>query len=158
MSNHGLRKKLCMMLRLRRLAAGQSAVELALIVPALVILLVGVCDFARLFYVSIGVHSAARSGAQYGAQSVITAADITGMKNSAKLDGSNISGLTVTAKECTCQTSTTVTKCGTGYCSNAPQSTYVEVDTSATFTTILNYPGIPSTTTLTSASILQVEQ
>jgi Flp pilus assembly protein TadG len=147
-----------MMLRRRRLEAGQSAVELAVMVPALVILLVGVCDFARLFYVSIAVHSAARSGAQYGAQSVITAADISGMKNAAKLDGSNILGLTVTAKQCTCQTSTTVTKCGTGYCSNSPQATYVEVDTSATFNTILTYPGIPASTTLTSASILQVEQ
>jgi Flp pilus assembly protein TadG len=158
MNNSGSNKKAPTKIRRRRLERGQSAVELAVVVPILALLLVVSSDFARMFYVSVAVHSAARSGAQYGAQSVITAADITGMTDAAKLDGSNIANLSVTAKLCTCQVSTTVTHCGTGYCTNAPQATYVEVDTSAPFNTLLNFPGVPSSTTLSSQAILQVEQ
>jgi Flp pilus assembly protein TadG len=146
------------MLQRRWMESGQSAVELAIAVPVLVLLLIVAADFARLFFVSICVHSAARSGAQYGAQSVITAADINGMKNAAKLDGSNIANLTVTAKQCTCQASATVSRCAASYCTNSPQATYVEVDTQATYSTLLNFPGVPSSTTLSSAAIMQVEQ
>jgi len=60
----------------RAFRKGQSAAELAFVAPALVLLLVVAADFARLFFVSISVVNAARAGAQYGSQSVITAANV----------------------------------------------------------------------------------
>ena len=45
---------------------GQSAVELAVVVPVLALLLVVVADFGRVFFVSVAVNNAARAGAQYG--------------------------------------------------------------------------------------------
>jgi Flp pilus assembly protein TadG len=141
-----------------RLKRGQSAVELALAVPVLVLLLVVGSDYSRIFYVSVGVNSAARAGAQYGSQTVITAADSTGMIAAAKTDGANLANLTATASQCTCASSTTVTACPTSYCTNAPQGTFVEVDTQSVFKTILNYPGIPTSTTLSGKAIMQVQQ
>jgi Flp pilus assembly protein TadG len=141
-----------------RLSRGQSAVELALAVPVLVLLLVVGSDYSRIFYVSVGVNSAARAGAQYGSQTVITAADSTGMIAAAKTDGANLANLTATASQCTCASSTTVTACPTSYCTNAPQGTFVEVDTQSVFKTILNYPGIPTSTTLSGKAIMQVQQ
>lgn len=143
---------------LGRLRRGQSAVELALAVPVLVLLLVVGSDYSRIFYASVGVNSAARAGAQYGWQTVITAADSTGMIAAAKTDGTNLPNLTATASQCTCASSTTVTACPTSYCTNAPQGTFVEVDTQSVFKTILNYPGIPTSTTLSGKAIMQVQQ
>ena len=140
------------------LRKGQAAVELAVAVPVLVLLLLAGVDYGRVFYMSIGVNNAARAGAQYGSQTVITAADATGMIAAARSDASNLSTLTATASQCTCVTSTTVTACPSGYCTNAPQATFVEVDTQGVFHTIVSYPGIPSSTTISGKAIMQVQQ
>jgi Flp pilus assembly protein TadG len=97
----------------RAFGRGQSAVELAFVAPALVLLLVVAADFARLFFVSIGVNNAARAGAQYGSQSVITAADAAGMISAAQKDDTIVSA---SASQCTCGTSSSVTACQSSYC------------------------------------------
>jgi len=139
----------------RAFERGQSAVELAFVAPALVLLLVVAADFARLFFVSIGVKNAARAGAQYGSQSVITAADANGMVGAAQKDDSIVSA---TASQCTCGSSSSVPACPSNYCTNDPQGNYVTVNTQATFNTILNYPGVPSSITLKGTAIMQVQQ
>ena len=150
----------------RRLAAGrrgwqngQSAVELALVTPILVVLLLVAADFARVFYTSIAVNNAARAAAQYGSSSIVTAADSAGMTAAAQADG--WSGLNVSASQCTCLTSTTVTECTTidsTYCTNNPAATYVLVTVTAPFNTLVTYPGLPSSITLTGHAIMQVQQ
>jgi Flp pilus assembly protein TadG len=137
---------------------GQSAVELAVAVPVLVTLLLAGADFGRIFYMNIGVKNAARAGAQYGSQTVITAADSNGMVAAARADWSNPTTLTATATQCTCVSSTTVAACPTGYCTNDAQATFVEVDTQSVFHTLVTYPGIPSSTTLSGKAIMQVQQ
>jgi Flp pilus assembly protein TadG len=84
-------------------ARGQSYVELAFALPVLAIILVVAADFGRLFYTYIEVINAARAGAQYGSNSVVTAANAAGMIAAAKQDGVNLSNLTVTASQCTCR-------------------------------------------------------
>ena len=59
-------------------ATGQSAVELALALSVLLLLLLAGADFARVFYMTVAVNNAARAGAQYGSQTVITAANSNG--------------------------------------------------------------------------------
>jgi len=134
---------------------GQSAVELAFVAPALVLLLVVAADFARVFFVSISVNNAARAGAQYGSQSVITAADANGMTAAVKQDDSMV---TATAGQCTCGTSSTIPACPSNYCTNNPQGNYVIVNTQATFNTIVKYPGLPSSFTLKGQAVMQVQQ
>jgi Flp pilus assembly protein TadG len=112
---------------------------LAIAVPILVLLLLIGADFGRVFYMSTGVNNAARAGAQYGSQTVITAADSSGMITAAKTDGSNFANLTATASQCTCAASNTVAACPSTYCTNSPQATFVEVDTRSVFQTLVNY-------------------
>jgi Flp pilus assembly protein TadG len=52
--------------------AGQSAVEFALILPILLLLLMGVFDFGRAFYYYSVVANAAREGARAGIYSTTT--------------------------------------------------------------------------------------
>ncbi len=138
---------------------GQSSVELALMLPILVLLLLIGMDFGRMLYAAIEVSNAARAGAQYGAQSLITAADSAGMQAAAVADGSNVSGLTATATQCTCAAGSLVPTCSAGYdCSTYSSATFVTVNTSATFTTFATYPGLPSPVPLSGRAIMQVQQ
>jgi Flp pilus assembly protein TadG len=146
--------------RRQRSERGQSAVEFAVVVPILVLVLVVVSDFGRLFFVSVAVNNAARAGAQYGSQFVTNAKDSTGMVAAANLDGANITGWnTPTASECTCvNPPSPLVACPASYCTHTTTANYVEVDTSATYHTLLTYPGIPSAYTLTGKAVMQVQQ
>lgn len=61
---------------------GQSIAEFALLVPLMLLLAVALADFGRLFTSAIGVESAAREAADYGAMQGRTKWDLT---NSAQL-------------------------------------------------------------------------
>ncbi len=150
--------------RRRRWAGrGQSYVEFAFALPILAFILIIVVTLGRLFYTYIGVINAARAGAQYGSNSVITAADTTGMEIAAQKDGANVAGLTVTASQCTCGTADppSLPACSTissSYCTDDPQGNYVIVNTQAPFSIVLKFPGVPSSITLTGQAVMQVQQ
>ncbi len=59
---------------------GQAMVELALVIPLLMLILMGIFDLGRGIYVYNVLSSAAREGARYG---IIHPADTTGIKNAA---------------------------------------------------------------------------
>jgi Flp pilus assembly protein TadG len=133
--------------------AGQSLVELALILPVFVLLILGAVEFGQLAYAAIEVSNAARAGVQYGAQSPATAADTAGMVVAAQNDGSNVFqtyGLTVTPTNfCSCSNAPSV-PVGTGACPSAVTTcsangarvlNYVQVNTTATVSPLIHYPG-----------------
>jgi Flp pilus assembly protein TadG len=135
---------------------GQSAVELGLLTPILVLVLVIAADFSRVFYMSIEAANAARAGVQYGAQSTIQASDTAGMQQAALNDGSNLSGLTANASNfCECPPSTSHVTCSSTTCSGMEM--YVQVNTSAQFHTLVHYPGVPSTVTLNESALMRAE-
>jgi Flp pilus assembly protein TadG len=138
------------------LEKGQSTLELAIILPAMLLLLLAAADFGRALFVAVDLQNAAQAGAQYGSQSVITAADSPGMVTAAKTDGAEINNLSVTTSECTCTSGSTITSCPQSYCTNNPQSNYIEVDTHASFQLIGTYLGISSPIQLSGKAIMQV--
>jgi len=52
--------------RMRRSQKGQSLVELAILLPVLILVLMGIMDLGRVFYAQIVITNAAREGARYG--------------------------------------------------------------------------------------------
>lgn len=60
----------------RRMARGQSLVEFALLLPLLLIIVLGVVDFGRVFQTGIVMESAARAGAEAAAVEYLR--DVTG--------------------------------------------------------------------------------
>lgn len=142
------------MLLRRKMKKGQTMVEIAMVLPALALLLVLVADFARVFYAAIGVASAARAGVQYGAQNYTTAINFFAIQQAALNDGQNLTGLSAEAKDfCMCNGSTVV--CSPRQC--AEPQLFVQVKTTATFNTLLTYPGIPSQIPLTSTAVMEVQ-
>jgi hypothetical protein len=150
---------------LGKMARGQGSVELALGLPLMAVLLFVVCEFARVFYVAMGVASAARAGVQYGAQSYVKAIDNAGMTLAADNDGKNISGLSVTPTHfCMCdgaqcspsQSSACVVSCSTPPSTCTEPKVFVKVTTSATFQTGLIW-GLPNYIPLSSVAVLQAQ-
>jgi Flp pilus assembly protein TadG len=140
---------------------GNSLVELAFFLPFMLVVLMGVADFGRAYYLAIEVAGAAHAGAVYGAQNIT---DTTGMKNAAKLNAPDVSGLVATASwgcECSDGTSSSVSCTATPTCS-ANVVYYAKVTTTVLYNPIimpfkgLNSPISPMTltgsTTMRSAS------
>jgi Flp pilus assembly protein TadG len=139
-----------------RLTRGQAAVELALVLPLLVVFLMIAGEFLRVDYTTIELNNAARAGVQYGIHSPANAANLQGMQQAALNDGSDISGMTAVATEyCQCSNGSSVS-CGTaGACSD--ERVYIEVDTAATFHTLTDWPGIPRSIALSGKAIMRAQ-
>jgi Flp pilus assembly protein TadG len=143
-----------------RRRAAQSMVELALILPVLVILLLVALDFARMFYMSMEVTDAARAGAQWGAQNAANAGNVSGMEQAAcnsMLDISCTPGTNTTASSfCQCSGSSGTISCTSpGSCTTVLN--FVTVTATATFKTVVTYPGLPSSVPLSTSATMQVQ-
>jgi|SRR6516165_8148533 Flp pilus assembly protein TadG len=112
---------------------GVAAVELAIVLPFLCFLLIVAIDYARIFYFSLTVANCARNGALYGSKDPAHAVDTSGISSAASMDAGNLDSklLTVSSKP-----------------DSASNPTYVDVTVTYPFTTITNFPGITSSTTL----------
>jgi Flp pilus assembly protein TadG len=144
--------------RLARAESGSAIAELAVIAPLLVILVIGLIEVGRFAQYSILVANAARAGAQYGAQNLGTAADIAGMQAAAQSDGQNTAGLSATAIQfCRCADGTAST-CQPTDCSSSHRLVFVQVDATGTFQSILHFPYLPTSQTITSRSAMRVAQ
>ena len=129
--------------RLWRCAAGNLSVELALVLPILVLIALGAYDFGRAFQEKHRLAGAARAGAQYAMRHA-AAGDIAGIIQSARDDAADTDGaLDVTARfYCSCPSSGELT-CGDS-CPTAAESslTYVDVDVQQTLALLFTYPGV----------------
>ena len=143
---------------LTRPERGESLVELALLLPFLCLLLIGVIDFGRAYYLSIEVTNAANTGALYGTKN---SKDTTGMQNAALGDAPDVPGVTATATYgCECSDGSSAV----APCPATPPScgvnlvNYVQVITSATYTPLFPWPGIPATISLQGKARLRAGQ
>lgn len=159
--------------------SGQALVELAFILPVLLLLALGVIEIGRYAYISILVGNAAHAGAMYGSMGASQANDSTGIQNAAlfdfagatsgtttKTNGQVAGNLTVTSvQSCGCDAAGSIT---TAVCDKAanptagtcPSSSHwvvaVSVTASGTFNSLFNYPGIPSSINVSRTSTLRV--
>ena len=72
---------------------GQSLVELALTIPLLLLMLMGMAELGQICYGAINVSNAAKAAAQYGAQTSTTAVDTAGMLAAAQNEIGTVPGL-----------------------------------------------------------------
>jgi Flp pilus assembly protein TadG len=109
---------------------GMAAVELAFVIPPIVLIFMGIVDYARVFSDSVALANCARNGAFYASDPAFAASTpYASLTQAATADASNLSPA---------PTVTSVT--GT----DAAGKKYVDVTVSYTFHTIATYPGIPN--------------
>jgi Flp pilus assembly protein TadG len=140
--------------RARRAAA--ATVELAVLSPFLCFLFVVATDFARIFYYAVTVQNCARNGAYYAADypnNNNLYNDIygyTSLDDAIMRDASNLSPApTYTVNYASTQT-------GPFTDTSKPASGYVQVTVTWTFSSITNFPGIPSTVSLSRSAIMRI--
>jgi Flp pilus assembly protein TadG len=166
-----------------RANSGAALVELALTAPLLVLVIVGSAELGRIAYMAIEVESAARAGASYGAENLGNAfGPASAIQQAALNDAPSVPNMNASATTaCVCETlntstntpsfnpSTGTTSCTSGIIvgtacdsvsSTSTQSVvdYVVVTTTANVATLLHYPGIPNTFTLTGSSEMRILQ
>lgn len=121
---------------------GAAAAELAFVAPVLVFTTLIAADFARLFYYTVTISSCARNGALYGCLSTPNSKNTSQIATMARADAGSISPTPGVS-------SSPVTVSG---------DPYVSVTVTYSFSTIINYPGIPHTVTLSRTVQMRVVQ
>jgi Flp pilus assembly protein TadG len=120
---------------------GVAASELAVLLPFLCFAFVVAVDYARVFYFSLTVANCARNGAIYGSQDTTSALDTAGIKAAAQLDAGNLALSSLNVSSTT---------------DSSTSPTYVAVTVTYPFSTITNYPVVPSSTTLSQTFRMEV--
>ena len=139
---------------------GSAAVELALIIPVLVLIMVGLLDMGRVFYGAITVVSAARAGVSYGSLNTFNATDTAGMLAAAQADAQDMTGLAFAAgHDCECPSnSPTAVACSVTACvDGSTPLMYVWTEVRGTFSPTLPYPGLPPSITLTRTARMRAQ-
>jgi Flp pilus assembly protein TadG len=147
-----------------RSECGTSLIEFAFVAPVIIFLLLGMIELGRFGYFAILAANAARAGAQYGAQDLMTAYDTAGITNAAVQDGQNLTNWTtnggaVTVNQLCAVNGGTLHVCGLSIGGpGAPQNTiyYVQVQVQGEFNSLLNYPGLPSSLPISGSATMRV--
>lgn len=147
--------------RLRALRASETAsavVEMAVALPILLLIAIGVGDYARAYSTGIAVANAAKAGAQFGAQSTATSGDTAAINNAARQDGLDAGALIVTStRVCRCADGTIV-NCVTGNCTSyGVPRVYIAVTATRNVNTIFNYPGLPASIPISRTATLRLQ-
>lgn len=122
--------------RLIRTARGQALVEFALIAPVLIILMLGVIDYGRVYFAHISVTNAARNGAHYASANcdpTCDAADLTGIQGAAVAETGDLLATSPTNPSVSATTGT-----------DSQGRLYADVTVQYTFNTIFPWPGLPN--------------
>ncbi len=138
----------------RKARKGGAAVELAILFPVILLLLIGIVDYGRVFYTWVTVSNAARAGAEYGGQNQGYQQDTANMRLVAQADGNEAGTLTLTPTWF-CECAGAGAGCG-GFCpGGAAPEVYVKVIASKSVNMFFAFPGLPSTVTISRTAIFR---
>lgn len=136
---------------------GSGLIELALLFVLLLMLFLGVIDFALVTQQAMVVNEAAYAGAQYGAMSG-NSTNYATMQTIATNSAKGIAGFTATAtKWCACSPGGAAVSCASTCPSYGTPIAYVQVITTATASMLFRYTGIPVTVPLRGVCVLRVQ-
>lgn len=138
-----------MVIRGSKRQSGIAATELALVLPFLVFIFAITVDFSRVFYYTISLEYAARDGCYYASNypglydyTDSSQTTLTNITNAALGESSNISPTPTVAAYYD-------SNYNGSFSSTTSSSTgFVKVTVTYTFHTIMNFPGVPSSTTI----------
>jgi Flp pilus assembly protein TadG len=136
---------------------GTAAIEFALIIPFLLIILVGLTEVGLFAYQGMQVQNAVEAGAIYVAKKGWNAAGIS----SAVMNASGTEGITASpapTQFCGCPSAAGIVAatCGVTCASGGTTGTYVKINATLAHETILTYPGLTVPTSLSAQVIVRI--
>jgi len=140
---------------------GTAAIEFATIGGVFSAMMVVSGDLGLAYYANMQVQTAAQIGAQYAVVNGAKAFDATAISN-AVVNATSTTGITATpapVQFCGCPSGTTLTTatCGTVCADGTGTGTYARVSASRTHTTLIAYPGVPSSFAQTATSTVRIK-
>lgn len=151
---------------------GNALIELALVFSLLGIpLLLGTVELGSVGYDSVEISDAANAGVLYGMQDPAYAANTSGITTAAQANasdfGANLTVTPYTYYACTTAvggtqypTASYTQNQATAKCTGSGDQAleFIQVQTSATVTPSIRFPGLPKTFTLNGSAVMEVEQ
>jgi Flp pilus assembly protein TadG len=136
---------------------GTAALEFALALPVLLVLIVGTAEIGFAVYEAMQVNNAVEAGALYAAKNGF---DATAISNTV-VNATSTPGITASpapTQFCGCPSSGGVVAatCGASCSSGGTAGTYVRISAAYTHQTILNYPTFGLPTTITAQSVVRL--
>lgn len=122
---------------------GGALLEMAVVMPFLILVAIGVMDYGRVFARSIAVANAARAGAEFGAFRNVATVDSAAINTFARQDGQEVSTMRVTSAR-TCRCGATVVGCAAACLNGTAPRVFIEVTARDTVNLLLTYPGLPT--------------
>lgn len=132
-----------------------SLMEVAIMMPVLLMLLMGAVDMGRAYYLANEVAGAADAGAVYGSQNPT---DTTGMMDAVKADAPDVSGIGGQASygcECSDGSGQSASCSSPPSCSTTNLVYYVTVQATATYTPLFPWPGLPKTISMSNTAVMR---
>ena len=135
---------------------GNAAVEFALLVPVLILLVAGLIDFGRAYFTKMQLENAARAGAQYGllhgGDDLATIQDV--VRQASEVPTAN---LTVsTTNFCACPDGTAQV-CSTGDCGGFKPGSYIGINAQTAFVPIFPFANSSRPATITGTALVRTE-
>ena len=141
-----------------RSETGGAAVELAIILPVLVLLGIGVSDIGRVFFAGITVANAARAGAQWGAYSTSNSGDTVAINLAATEEAASAGSVTVSSRKfCRCDGGEVDCTNGLDCGAYGAYRVYVEVTVSKNVDLLFNWPGFADPAVLTRTATFRLQ-
>jgi len=141
---------------LRNSENGGAMVELAVILPVLILIAIGVMDYGRVYFTSVAVANAARAGAEWATLEPGRVNRSTETQNFAKQDGQEAGTITVTSSSF-CECSGAAVLCSSSCGAYGQPRVFVQVTASKNVTMLLRYPGLPSTVTVSRTATFRAQ-
>ena len=139
-------------------ADGLAGIEFAFLTPILLMVTVCTVDLGLAAYDVMQVENAAQAGSEYASVHGFDVAGISQTITSAT-DLSGLSASPAPTQFCGCPGSSSITTvtCGTTCSDGSLAGTYVNVSATATYTTLIHYPTLPTTFTFVNHATARVQ-
>lgn len=140
--------------RVLREETGTAFVEMAIVLPFLLLAAIGVAEFGRVYFNAIRVANAATAGAQFGAQN-IGSYDAARVRQVARDDAGDQTLQVTSSSACRCPGSDAIVACSNTCAGYGNPQFFVEVTATATHSFLFRYPGIPQSITVTRTATIR---
>jgi hypothetical protein len=141
----------------RRCEKGAALIELAIMLPLLILFVIGAAEFGRVYYAAITVANAARAGAQFGTQDG-QSSNFAGMSQAARNEAADLGSITdFPSQFCRCPDGSAPACTGATCPGFGPPEVFVKDSVIKTVTLLLTYPGLPQSITVRRTAVFRVQ-